>query len=232
MSKKVHRIEIEITGGAAPPDVLRQLHESVKLINRFYSPVPQLTYDDVIERGLLLVRTEPTYLEMAEAFVYVVANELDAGDLKNWGLDLFAQDTERMRDWWAKSESYRQEFRRRLDELVSDPEQARGKHLDADTAVLRESLLGVLDFDNQGNFFPRFFPMTIVAAFTYVLHLLYNEKHNRWRRLTTCECCDSYFLRKGGGGRPRKYCSTECYDKADQKMALVRQKRQRQRKSK
>ena len=75
-----------------------------------------------------------------------------------------------------------------------------------------------MDFDKQGDWFPRFFPMTIESAYTYVLQLLYNEKHDRWKRLAKCEWCGSYFLKKRGSGRPRKYCTDDCTEMADQKL--------------
>ena len=48
--------------------------------------------------------------------------------------------------------------------------------------------------------------------------LLYNGKRNRWKRLAKCEWCGSYFLKKSGSGRPRKYCTDDCTEMADQKL--------------
>lgn len=231
MQKKAHKIKIEMTPGSAPVGLLEQMHESVTLINRIYSDVPKLDSEEVIERGLLLTKLEPTDEEIAKALIYVGVHELVTGSLEKWHVEGITQRTEFLSDWWAKSESDRQKFRHRLDELLKNPVQARTKHKDADLDVLRRDLLIVTDFDGQGADVHRFFPMTIEAAYTFVLQALYKKKHERWKRLRKCGHCQSVFIRKISevGGRPRDYCTAECQRKADQKKALVRQRKQRQR---
>lgn len=229
VTKKAHKIEIEGLPGSAPAELLEQVHESITLINRIYAKVPTLTPEDVIERGLLLAKMEPSDQEIAEAFIYVRMRELRSGDLKKWSVEGIAQRTNVIRDWWVSIKSDRRKFRDRIDELVKDPDQARKMHQHADRRVVQENVLVVPWNDEHGDTRVRHFPMNIESAWKYVLQNLYNEKKKRWEHLRKCKWkpCSEYFWRKerkgSTGGRPREYCSPECQKKPDQERALIRQ---------
>ena len=145
-----------------------------------------------------------------------------------------ARKPERLRDWWEKIGSHRRKFRSRLDELVNDRDRAISKRQSASIKILRRELTIGTRLDDKGDPIHRFIPWTIEAAYEYVLQKLYNKENQTWKRLRECSHCRSYFLRSAGGagGRPRDYCTPECQKKSDQKNALIRQRKARQRKSK
>ena len=228
--KKAPRIEFELTSA----DVHKDAHLLISSINSVYSDIPPLGTDEVIERGLLLTKIEPSDQEIAKALIYFKIRELVSGSIENYSVESLARRTEFMRDWWAGCESERKSFLSRLNELMQSPDKARAKHMAADLKTIRNELLITCDIDDQGKDVSRFFPMTIEAAYKYVLLGLYNKEQKRWKRLRKCGHCKSIFIRKisEAGGRPRDYCTPECQKKSDQKKALIRQRKARQRKSK
>ena len=215
--------------------MLQKAHSSVTWVNRAYSDIPQLTPDEVIERGLLLTKIEPSDQEIAKAWIYVGVHELTSALLEErFSVKGLARHTAFTRDWWASCESERKNFLSRLNELMKSPNKARTEHMAADLKTIRNDLLITCDIEVQGNGVIRFFPMTVEAGYKYVLQALYNEERQRWKRLRKCGNCQSIFIRKVSevGGRPRDYCTPECQKKSDQKQALIRQRKARQRKSK
>lgn len=232
--KKAHKIEFEVIS-VSSAEMLQEAHSSVTWVNRAYSDIPQLTSDEVIERGLLLTKIEPSDQDIAKAWIYVGVHELASALLEErYSVKGLARRTAFMRDWWASCESERKNFLSRLNELMKSPNKARTEHMAADLKTIRNDLLITCDIDDQGKDVYRFFPMTVEAAYKYVLQALYNEERQRWKRLRKCGNCQSIFIRKVSevGGRPRDYCTPECQKKSDQKKALVRQRKARQRKSK
>ena len=233
VTQKAQKIVFE-SSGPAQLEMLDQVHELVRQINLFYSRLPVLTADEIIERGLLLTKGDPSDVEIAEAFVFFRMRELAAGDLESWWVDGIAEDTDLIRDWWEKIKSDREEFLRRLNELVRDRRQARNKHKMADTELLRKNLTPIPWMDDHGDIVFRHFPASIEAAWTLVLVLLCRKKFEKLNRLRTCawEPCSAYFLRKVSekGGRPQMYCSGVCQKKPDGKRSLVRQATSEQRK--
>ena len=233
VTKKARKLVIE--GSApAPLEKLDKVHKLVRKINLFYSRQPVLTPDEIIERGLLLTKGDPSDVEIAEVFVFFRMRELAAGDLESWSVDGIAGKTDLMRDWWEKIKSDREQFLRRLDELVRDRRQARNKHKMADTKLLRDNLTLIPWIDDHGDIVFRHFPVSNEAAYTFVLKLLYKKDFKNLNRLRTCawEPCSAYFLRKVSekGGRPQMYCSGVCQKKPDGKRSLVRQATSEQRK--
>ena len=234
VSIKAHKIELEIVA-VTSVEQLQIAHSSVLWVNRAYKGIPTLTTDEVIERGLLLAKIEPSDQDIAKAWIYVGVHELATANLDaRFSVKGLAEDTTLPRDWWASCESERKNFLSRLNELMKSPNKARTKHRAADLKIIRNELLVTCGFDDQGKDVCRFFPMTIEAAYKYVLLGLYSKEQKRWKRLRKCGNCQSIFIRKISevGGRPRDYCTPECQKKSDQKKALIRQKKARQRKFK
>ncbi len=234
VSKKANRIEFEVIA-VTYSERLQEAHLSVTWVNRAYKGIPTLTTDGVIERGLLLTKIEPSDQDIAKAWIYVGVHELVSANLDHrFSVTGLAQQTAITRKWWASCESERKKFLSRLNELMKSPNKARTEHRAADVKIIRNELLITCGFDDQGKDVSRFFPMTIEAAYKYVLLGLYSKEQKRWKRLRKCGHCRSIFIRKvsEGGGRPRDYCTPECQKKSDQKKALIRQRKARQRKSK
>ena len=232
--EKAHKIEIELIA-VSSEEMLQKALSSVTWVNRAYSDIPQLTSDEVIERGLLLTKIEPSDKEIAKAWIYVGVHELASALLEErFSVKGLARRTEFRRDWWASCESERKSFLSRLNELMQSPDKARAKHMAADLRSLRKKLLITCDIDDQGNVVNRFFPMTVEAGYKFVLQRLYHADHKRWKSLRKCGHCQSIFIRKISdfGGRPRDYCTPECQKKSVQKKALIRQRKARQRKLK
>lgn len=209
-------------------DLFTDAHQSVTAINRICKP---LTAEQVIERGLVLAKAEPSDQDIARALFYYSHPGLIHGSLAERNL---TKVPPLLQNWWADCKSERSDFLSRLDALMQSPYKARARHMAADLKLLRENLLITADLDGEGKTVCRYFPRTFEAGYKFVLLLLYSEKEQRWKRLRKCGRCQSIFWRKISevGGRPRDYCTPECQKKADQKKALIRQRHQRMRKRK
>ena len=210
-------------------DLFDIAHEAQTALRLLAGNVPALSNEELIERGLLLAKTNPTEQEVAVAMLYYGFMELEHKIAKGRpGLDPLVPAL-----MWAKAKKQRQRFRARLEELMRSPAKVKKKHQLADIKTLQQHLLIIQSVNDQGRLEQRFYPRTIEAAYTHVLVLLYlGENEQRWHRLRGCPHCRSYFLRKASkaGGRPRDYCTPECQKKADQQKALIRQKAARKQK--
>ena len=206
-------------------DLFTDAHQSVTAINRICKP---LTAEQVIERGLVLAKAEPSDQDIARALFYYSHPGLIHGSLAERNL---TKVPPLLQNWWADCKSERSDFLSRLDALMQSPYKARARHMAADLKLLRENLLITADLDGEGKTVCRYFPRTIKAGYIFVLQALYNKKQKRWKRLRKCGHCQSIFFRKisEAGGRPRDYCSSECQKKHDQERALVRQRSPEQR---
>jgi len=211
-------------------DLFSNAQVAMRLLQLLSAEVPKLPTDEVIERGLLFAKTNPTQQEVAEALFYYRFVELK--DKVATTRTIRREDPLVAALTWNIAKEQRQDFRARLKELMQSPDKARAKHMATDMELLRKELLITGDIDDQGIAFCRFYPMTIEAGYKYVLQALYNKEQKRWKRLRKCGHCKSIFIRKISevGGRPRDYCTPECQKKADQQKALIRQKAARKRK--
>ncbi len=193
--------------------------------------VPALSIDEVVERGLLFAKTNPTEQEIDTAMLYFGFMELkDEGAKYSRREDPLVAALTWHNDNVKKQ---RQEFRARLKELVQSPVKAKKKHKVEDIKTLQEQLLVITSLDDQGRLEHKYYPRSFEAAYKHVLLRIYTDKtHQLWDRLRQCPHCQSYFLRKASkaGGRPRDYCTPECQKKTDQQKALIRQKAARKRK--
>ena len=208
-------------------DLFRIAHGAMTVLRHFSDEVGPLTADEIIERGLLFAKTNPTQQEVADAMLHYSFVELKDKIVS----ERPPPDTLLSALMWRDAKKQREDFRARLEEIIKSPNEAGVKHKAADMKLLRNELLVTGDIDDQGVGFCRFYPMTIEAGYMYVLQALYNKKQKRWKRLRKCGHCQSIFFRKisEAGGRPRDYCSPECQKKHDQEMALVRQRSPEQR---
>jgi len=206
-------------------DLFATAHHVVTEINSLSEPI---TEEQTIERGLLLTKPEPSDQDIARALMSVGNRRIFPDALVEQNL---LRDPSALVKWWTNRESDRLGFRSRINELMQSPNHSRTKHFAADLKFLRHKLLITCELDAQGKTINRVFPMTIEAAYRYVLVLLYRQEKKRWKRLRKCGYCQTFFLRKVSevGGRPRDYCTPECQKKADQKKALVRQRNRRRR---
>ena len=233
VTKTVHKIDLEVSG-PAPLEELDQVHELVRQINLHYARLPVLTPDEIIQRGLLLTKGDPSDVEIAETFLFFRMRELASGDLGSWSVEGIAAKTNLMRNWWGEIQSDRDRFRVRLDELIQDRHGAREKHLDGDIDLLQKDLAIIPYLGDSATVVFRYFPKSIVAAFTFVLSLIYKEDFKKLDRVQMCawEPCSAYFLRRASrkGGRPQQYCSPECQKMPDRKKAVIRQAKPEQRK--
>ena len=190
-------------------------------------PIPPLTAEQVIERGLLLAKRSPTDREMVRAAVFYHYSGFAVGSMGKHFEDHLPLET--AQHWWAENESHRNRFRERLADLSQQPQKA----INASKSELQQldwELLIAAGIDHEtGEITHRFFPLTVEAGYMYVLQGLCSKE--RWKRLRQCrfDGCGAFFYRKPSlaGGRPRVYCTQDCQLKSDRENALARQKKQR-----
>jgi hypothetical protein len=211
-------------------DFFRDAHRMVRSINHMSRSMPYAT-EDVIDCVLLMTKAEPSAEDRARALAYLGWKTMCERAVSNLATLEGVLD-----DLWAGCSKERTRLRKRLDQLMVSIPAERKRQLAKDQAVLRRDALMVGDIDEDGKTILRTFPMTTWAACAFALVALSAPDHERWRRLRHCPCCQSYFLRKHSkaGGRPRKYCSDECTEKADRERAkktlAARYAKQRKRK--
>lgn len=207
---------------------LEAARDLIFVLNRL--PIPPLTSEQVIERGLLLAKPVPSDDEMIRAAVFYHYSGFATGQLSTHLQKHLPRST--AVEWWNENEVERRQFRGRLAELINDPSKATSR-VRLDLELLdREMLIAAgIDFET-GEIIHKFFPLTTEAGYKFVLLKLCSNA--RWKRLKICgfEKCGAIFYRRPSkaGGRPRIYCTPECQLLADQQKALDRQKKQRRRK--
>ena len=203
-------------------------HEVIGRLNRM--SLPSITTEEMVERGLLFAKTDPSVDEIAQALVYFHYKGIATQDLSSYLENALIKNPTDLHNWWRQTESQREDFQSRLTELIHAPQRAIRERAASDRTILGREMLITCTFDESGDDRYRFYPMTVEAGYKYVLQVLY-RKSDWWRRVRQCALpdCKAFFLRKVSelGGRPRDYCTPECQLKADGKKALKRQKKQR-----
>ena len=215
-----------------PRPLLHQAHAFIRSVRQIGSP--PMTSEQIIERGLLFAKAEPSEAEMARAYRYYRFMILGGGERLGTLDDTLTDLPAILHKWWAETKTERRIFRSRLTEILQEPQKALSRRARY-VKTIQNGVFMYADINDEGTeFLPRFHPLSNESAYQFVLFLLCTKE--RWKRLKRCDYfkCRSFFYRKASptGGRPRDYCTAECQKQADQKKALIRQKEQRKRKAK